>query len=70
MTRLNSRIERLERRTAPESPRIDRIIISPAGGDSLAAFVMERTDSGTWHHRPITENEADTHTPKEGQHHA
>ena len=66
MTRLNSRIERLERRTAPESPRIDRIIISPAGGDPFDGAVMERQPDGTWHHRPITENEAATHTPKEG----
>lgn len=58
MTRLLNRITRLEQTHRPGVPEIQRIIISPQGGDPLDGAVIERQPDGTWHHRPITENEA------------
>lgn len=55
---LDRRLAALERHIEPEALRIERIIIVSKGGDPLDGFVMERQPDGTWHHRPITEQEA------------
>lgn len=66
MTTITKRLTKLEQTHRPEVPEIQRIIISPKGGDPLDGAVMERQPDGTWRHRPITESEAENHDARGG----